>query len=119
MLHSATYLEAVQNGALWYIVSSFVLRICSNCTVASFILQCFDAVGWVAGKKTVKTEWWGAGMVIWLGQGADMHMAQLIPLLLTVSCSRKSRVLVLPLLPAHPGSPRQNPESCKTVVIVA
>ena len=36
-------------------------------------------------------------MVICLGQGADLHMAQLIPLPLTVSCSRKSRlVLVLP-----------------------
>jgi len=42
-----------------------------------------------------KTEWWDAGMVICLGRGADLHMAQLIPLPLTVSCSSKSR-LVLP-----------------------
>jgi len=35
--------------------------------------------------------------VICLGRGADLHMAQLIPLPLTVACSRKSRlVLVLP-----------------------
>jgi len=34
-------------------------------------------------------------MVISLGSGADLHMAQLIPLLLTISCSSKSR-LVLP-----------------------
>jgi len=27
--------------------------------------------------------WWGAGMVICLGQGADLHMAQLMPLPLT------------------------------------
>jgi len=33
-----------------------------------------------------KTEWWGAGMVICLERGADLHMAQLIPLPLTVSC---------------------------------
>ena len=33
-----------------------------------------------------KTEWWGAGMVICLEQGADLHMAQLMPLPLTVSC---------------------------------
>ena len=39
-------------------------------------------------------EWWGAGMVICLEQGADLHMAQLTPLPLTVSCF-KSR-LVLP-----------------------
>jgi len=38
-----------------------------------------------------KTEWWGVGMVVLLGWGADLHM----PLPLTVSCSSKSR-LVLP-----------------------
>jgi len=27
-----------------------------------------------------KTEWWGAGMVICLERGADLHMAQLMPL---------------------------------------
>ena len=42
-----------------------------------------------------KTEWWGAGVVICLERGADLHMAQLMPLPLTVSCFSKSR-LVLP-----------------------
>jgi len=42
-----------------------------------------------------KTEWWGAGVVVYLEQGADLHMAQLMPLPLTVSCSSKSR-LILP-----------------------
>jgi len=42
-----------------------------------------------------KTEFWDAGVVICLGQGADLQMAQLMPLSLTVSCSSKSR-LVLP-----------------------
>ena len=29
-------------------------------------LQCFDAVGWAAGRASglLKTEWWGAGVVI-------------------------------------------------------
>jgi len=29
-------------------------------------LQCFDAVGWAAGKgiRPVKTEWWSTGVVI-------------------------------------------------------
>jgi len=40
-------------------------------------------------------EWWDAGMVICLGRGADLHMSQLMALLLTISCSSKSR-LVLP-----------------------
>jgi len=45
--------------------------------------------------KNCKNEWWYAGVVTCLGQGADLHMAQLMPLPLTVSCSNKSR-LVLP-----------------------
>jgi len=32
-----------------------------------------------------KTERWGAGMVICLERGADLHMAQLMPLPLTIS----------------------------------
>jgi len=40
-------------------------------------------------------EWWGAGMVISLEQGADLHIAQMMSLPLTISCSSKSR-LVLP-----------------------
>ena len=36
-----------------------------------------------------KTEWWGSGVVICLERGADLHMAQLIPLPLTVSCFSK------------------------------
>jgi len=39
-----------------------------------------------------KTEWWGAGMVICLEQGADLHMAQLMPLPLTVSCFSKIQI---------------------------
>jgi len=36
------------------------------------------------GILPVKTEWWGAGVVISLEQGADLHMAQLMPLSLMV-----------------------------------
>jgi len=32
----------------------------------------------------VKTEWWDANMAICLGLGADLHMAQLMPLPLTI-----------------------------------
>ena len=48
-------------------------------------------------------------MVICLERGADLHMAQLMPLPLTSLAAVKSR-LVLPftfLVPAHPGSPGQ------------
>jgi len=46
-------------------------------------------------------------MVISLQQGADLHMAQLMPLPLTVSCSSKIQIGFTFLVPAHPGSPRQ------------
>ena len=54
---------------------------------------------------TVKTEWWGSGVVICLQRGADWHMAQLMPLPLTVSCFSKIQIGFTFLLPAHPGSP--------------
>ena len=70
-------------------------------------LQCFDAVGWAAGRASglYKTEWWGAGVVVCLEQGADLHMAQLMPLPLTVSCFSKIQIGFSFLVPAHPGSP--------------
>jgi len=54
-----------------------------------------------------KTEWWGAGMAICLEQGADLHMAQLMPLPLTVSCFSKIQIGFTFLVPAHRGSPGQ------------
>jgi len=46
-------------------------------------------------------------MVICLEQGADLHMAQLMPLPLAVSCFSKIQIGFTFLLPAHPGSPGQ------------
>jgi len=46
-------------------------------------------------------------MVICLERGADLHMAQLMPLPLTVSCFCKIQVGFTFLVPAHPGSPGQ------------
>jgi len=46
-------------------------------------------------------------MVICLEQGADLHMAQLMPLLLTVSCFSKIQIGFAFLVPANPGSPGQ------------
>jgi len=37
-------------------------------------------------------EWWGAGVVICLERGADLHMVQLMPLPLTVSCFSKFQI---------------------------
>ena len=65
------------------------LKIRSDCDI-----QCFWCC-WLGGKKgvqPVETEWCGTGVVICLERGADLHMAQLMPLPLA---SVKSR-LVLP-----------------------
>jgi len=52
-------------------------------------------------------EWWGAGVVICLEQGADLHTAQLMPLPLIVSCFSKIQIGFTFLVPAHSGSPGQ------------
>jgi len=53
------------------------------------------------------SDWWGAGVVICLELGAALHMAQLMPLPLTVSCFSKIQIGFPFLVPAHPGSPGQ------------
>ena len=52
-------------------------------------------------------SWWGVGMVICLQRGADLHMFQLMPLPLTVSCFSKIQIGFAFLVPAHLGSPRK------------
>jgi len=63
---------------------------------------------WLGGRKgirPVKTEWWGACMVICLERCADLHMARLIPLPLTVSCFTKIQIGFTFLVPVHPDTP--------------
>ena len=53
-------------------------------------------------------------MVISLGRGGDLHIAQLMPLPLTVSCFRKIQIGCTFLVPAY----RDSPEDRKMVVAV-
>jgi len=46
-------------------------------------------------------------VVVCLVRGADLHMAQRVPLPLTVSCSCKIQIGLTFLVPAHLGSPGQ------------
>jgi len=46
-------------------------------------------------------------VVICLERGADLHMAQLMPLPLTVSCFSRIQIIFAFLVPAHPGCPGQ------------
>ena len=66
-----------------------------------------------------KLDWWVAGVVICLERGADLHMAQLMPLPLTVSCFSKIQTGFTFLVPAHPGSPgkRADKRVCACVII--
>ena len=66
-------------------------------------LFAFSALTLLVGRQ----EWWGAGMVICLARGADLHMSQLMPLPLTVFCFSKSQIGFTFLVPAHPGSPEK------------
>ena len=61
-------------------------------------------VGWRKEHPACKkTEWWGAGVVICLERGADLHMARLMPLPLTVSCFSKIQIGFTFLAPAQLG----------------
>jgi len=70
---------------------------------------------WLGGRKgirPVKTEWWGSGqpgVVVSLEHGADLHMAQLMPLPVTVSCFSKIQIGFISLVPAHLGNPGKGP----------
>jgi len=88
---------------LW--LQQSVLKLNStNLLLPSVLWRC-----WLGGRKGIrpakKTEWWVAGMVICLERGADLHMAQLMPLPLTVSCLSKIQIGFTFLVQAHPGSP--------------
>ena len=48
-------------------------------------------------------------MVVCLERGADLHMAQLMPLPLTASCFSKIQIGFTFLVPAQPGSPGKGP----------
>ena len=87
--------------------------------------ECFDAVvGWQEGQLACKNWMVGCWHGSCLGRVGDLHMAQMMPLPLTVSCSSKTR-LVLPSWfylsgAGSPGvpTPRKNTEHRKMVVVV-
>ena len=75
---------------------------------------------WLGGRKgirPVKTQWWGAGVAVCLEQGADLHMAQLMTLPLTISCFSKIQTGFTFLVPAHLGSPRKRAVKCVCVCV--
>jgi len=83
-----------------------VLIVWFHCWFLPSVLWCC----WLGSRKgilRVKSEWWGAGVVICLERGADLHMAQLMPLTLTDSCFSKIQIGFTFLVLADLGSPGQ------------
>ena len=72
----------------------------SSISVSALMLLVGRQEGHPACKKL-------SGGVTCLERGADLHMAQLMPLPLTVSCFSKIQIGFTFLLPAYPGSPWQ------------
>ena len=77
-----------------------IVCICHRCSALTLLVRRQE--GHPVCKKT---EWWGAGVVICLEHGADLHMAQLMPLPLSVSCFSKIHIGFTFLVLAHLGSP--------------
>ena len=72
---------------------SFLFVKCSQKFMPSVLWRC-----WLGGRKGTGLKKLSGGMLAWSsGWNADLHMAQQMPLPLTISCSSKSR-LVLPFL---------------------
>ena len=97
--------SAFYSGGCVQVYSCYLFQCFFQCFLPSVLWRC-----WLGGRKgiqPVKTEWWGAGVVICLECGADLHMAQLMPLPPTVSCFSKIQIGFTFLVPAHPGSPGQ------------
>jgi len=89
----------------------YILTFCIILFVVYLGFCAFSALTLLVGQQEghlvcKKTERWGAGVVICLERGADLHMFQLMPLPLTVSCLSKIQIGFTFVAPAHLGSPR-------------
>jgi len=67
-----------------------VRYVTSDLSILRDLIQCLSALTLLVGRQEghpacKELEWWGAGVVICLERDADLHMAQLMPLPLTVS----------------------------------
>jgi len=88
------------------------VSICFLYSFPAVIFCAFSALTLLVGRQEghpacKKTEWWGAGVVICLERGADLHIARLMPLPLSVSCFSEIQIGFTFLVPAHLGSPGQ------------
>ena len=74
------------------------------------LILAFSALTLLVGRQEghpacKKLSGGGAGVVVCLQRGADLHMVQLMPLPLTVSCFSKIQIGFTFLVPAYLGCP--------------
>ena len=74
--------------------------------------------GHPACKKLSGSKGWAGSMVIRLERDADLHMAQLMPLPLTVSCFSKINIGFTFLVLDHPGSPGKGQLNARVCVCI-
>jgi len=112
-------------NASFYVVVCCIRNFRHLTYLLSYLLlanQAFSALTLLVGRQEghpacKKIEWWGAGVVICLERDADLHMAQLMLLPLTVSCFIKIQIGFTFLVPAHQGSPGKR--AVKRVCVLA
>ena len=100
-----------QSMRLWgkYCLFVELTQQCNYATLTELTGLASSALTLLVGRQewhpACKKQWWGAGMVVCLERGADLHMTQLMQLSLTVSRFSKIPIgLTFPVL-AYPGSP--------------
>jgi len=114
-LHETSAACWMRQPSMIYLVSRFnkyQTGLCKYCAFSALTLLVGRQEGYLACKNCNMDEWWGAGVVVCLERDADLHMAQLMPLPLTVSCFSKIQIGVTFLVPAHPGSPGPTAIKC-------
>jgi len=117
LLHPA---HPIATHRSWLYIDAFCPRHCSTFIAWSIA---FSALTLLVGRQEghpacEKTEWWGTGMVVCLERGADLHMAQMMPLPLTVSCFSNIQIGFTFLVPAYPGGPGQRAVNRRVCVCV-
>ena len=99
-------MDKLQFLVLIFAVLLSKLCVMCHCVITKYIKAVYRFARW---RQPLSGEWWGAGVVICLERGAELHTAQLMPLPLTVSCFSKIQIGFTFLVPAHLGSPRKGP----------
>ena len=95
-------IRSQKNPGGWYTAYTCIYPPIHHCTQPSVLWRC-----WLGGRKGIRpVKNWVVEccMIFCLERDADLHMAQLMPLPLTVSCFSKIQTGFTFLVPAHPGS---------------